>query len=64
MPHIISVHGQPDPLTTRDMGAYPPRGTSIHSRPREARGRAGGDGPGIAGAGAADLADVLTPTVE
>ena len=24
MPHIISVHGQPNPLTTRDMGAYPP----------------------------------------
>ena len=64
MPLIISAYGQSAPLTTRHMGAHPTRGTSLDSRPGGSRGSAGGDGPGVAGAGPAKLADVLAPAVE
>ena len=53
-----------NPLPTRNMGAYPPRGTGIHPRAGEPRGSAGGDGPTAAGAGAADLAHLVASTVE
>jgi tetratricopeptide (TPR) repeat protein len=46
------------------MGAYRPRRTGVHPRAREPRGGAGDDGPTAAGAGAADLAHLVAPTVE
>ena len=64
MPPLIFAHGQPDPLTTRDMGAHPTRGPGVHPRVGEPHGSAGGDGPAVAGAGAADLAHLVAPTVE
>jgi hypothetical protein len=51
-------------LCLLDMGAYRPRRTGVHPRAREPRGGAGDDGPTAAGAGAADLAHLVAPTVE
>src|SRR5262247_1523663 len=64
MPHIIFAHGQSDPPPTRNMGTYPPRSTGVHPRAGEPHSSAGGDGPTAAGAGTADLAHLVAPTVE
>src|SRR5215472_8716913 len=60
----MPAHERRAPLSTGHLGAPTPGGAGLHPRPRSEGSSVGGDGAAVAGAAAADLADLVAPAIE
>jgi hypothetical protein len=58
------AHEQRASLISRYLGAYTAGGAGLHSCARSQGGGLGDDGPGVAGAAATELADLVATAVE